>query len=880
MLKRRVYNMTDERIDIEVTDKVDPGTATKLRDIAAAATEADTALGRLKKNSGDVDSSAVEKLEKAASQLTKETSDLTKAKVVDEKATKKATKANEDNAKSLKNVDEAVESVIVDLKAGVPATTALRGAIAGLLTTALPLIAITAALAGAQALLNNILNGNKEKVEEYENAIGDLQDSISELRDVNQLASSDLEEQAQVYGGTEEEIRSYIAALQAVKEQRANEQLRETLDLLGEIKLLGRFEIAIGGINAGGHRQRNSISFLRNELGLTREEAKALNQDFVSLRNASSFEEAAEHAANLREKVTAIGGEFADSVLPTLVDFEGQARSAFATVEEGATDAEKAIDRAEQSMARLVERFDAANSTAQLQLEFRGDPVGLAGALAEQEALRAQSSLRGAPGADIGELDAQVAAIRQQAEETEKLRQRTIALNEAERQRAADKRKADADEKRQADQKQRDDERAQRQAEAAFKRQQGQYDRLRSTILNFDDSDAGRIAQIREVENKRVEIVRESLRQNVIDHTQAQADIVAIQQQAARDINAVKFPGGEAILNNLRGPMMEYEETIRTLNELMRLGKITAEEYNAVLANTSVGSGIQDIERLLKPDFELEIEDLNTFYEERFRIIDEARRADLANKEYYDSLQVELERKKQQEIVAIEQARHDMVLAASTQGLGDLSSLAKAFAGEQSGIYKGLFAAHKAFATAEAIINTERAVSSALADYPFPINLVVAGAAAARGAVSIAKINGAGFMEGGYTGNIPTTAIAGAVHGQEYVFDAAATRRIGVSNLEALRTGAINDNAGIHRSFRETDGGVNRLQMSMPNIVVNNNGTPQTYSVQSVTQEEIRLIAQDVVQKDTPKLVTSQLSRANSPISKSLSQNTNTIRKR
>ena len=48
-----------------------------------------------------------------------------------------------------------------------------------------------------------------------------------------------------------------------------------------------------------------------------------------------------------------------------------------------------------------------------------------------------------------------------------------------------------------------------------------------------------------------------------------------------------------------------------------------------------------------------------------------------------------------------------------------------------------------------------------------------------------------GFMTGGYTGGGATTDVAGVVHAEEYVFDAAAARKIGVANLEALRRGAL-----------------------------------------------------------------------------------------
>lgn len=60
------------------------------------------------------------------------------------------------------------------------------------------------------------------------------------------------------------------------------------------------------------------------------------------------------------------------------------------------------------------------------------------------------------------------------------------------------------------------------------------------------------------------------------------------------------------------------------------------------------------------------------------------------------------------------------------------------------------------------------------------------GLAAVIAAIALAK---GGFKTGGYTGNGGTSEVAGMVHGQEFVFDAASTKRIGVGNLEKLRTG-------------------------------------------------------------------------------------------
>ena len=48
-----------------------------------------------------------------------------------------------------------------------------------------------------------------------------------------------------------------------------------------------------------------------------------------------------------------------------------------------------------------------------------------------------------------------------------------------------------------------------------------------------------------------------------------------------------------------------------------------------------------------------------------------------------------------------------------------------------------------------------------------------------------------GFSGGGWTGNARRDQVAGVVHGQEYVFDAASVQRIGVDQLEALRSGNL-----------------------------------------------------------------------------------------
>lgn len=136
-------------------------------------------------------------------------------------------------------------------------------------------------------------------------------------------------------------------------------------------------------------------------------------------------------------------------------------------------------------------------------------------------------------------------------------------------------------------------------------------------------------------------------------------------------------------------------------------------------------------------------------------------------------------------------AKRDLMLTQGEALFGDLAGLAKGFAGEQSGIYKALFAVEKGFAIAQSAIAIQQSVAKAMA-LGFPQNIPVIGAAVAQGATLLSTIKGIqpqGFKQGGYTGNMGVNQVAGAVHGQEYVFDAQATKRIGVDNLNAMRSG-------------------------------------------------------------------------------------------
>lgn len=65
-----------------------------------------------------------------------------------------------------------------------------------------------------------------------------------------------------------------------------------------------------------------------------------------------------------------------------------------------------------------------------------------------------------------------------------------------------------------------------------------------------------------------------------------------------------------------------------------------------------------------------------------------------------------------------------------------------------------------------------------------------------------------------------------------------------------------------------------------PSVTVNNYGTPQQYEVESVSRDEIRLIARDQVYEEGPRMMETQFGQANSRGSRAMGRSFNVARKR
>ncbi|MCY1388636.1 tape measure domain protein [compost metagenome] len=122
-------------------------------------------------------------------------------------------------------------------------------------------------------------------------------------------------------------------------------------------------------------------------------------------------------------------------------------------------------------------------------------------------------------------------------------------------------------------------------------------------------------------------------------------------------------------------------------------------------------------------------------------------RADL-NAEW-DTKELDLKRQHEEAMANIERNRQSVQLSAAESTFGSLAEMAKAYAGESSGIYKALFAVEKTIAIARAAIAIQEGIALAAAN-PFPLNLAAMASVAAATA--------------GLVGNIASIGLEGMAH--------------------------------------------------------------------------------------------------------------------
>ncbi|HGX3401734.1 TPA: tape measure protein [Acinetobacter nosocomialis] len=234
-------------------------------------------------------------------------------------------------------------------------------------------------------------------------------------------------------------------------------------------------------------------------------------------------------------------------------------------------------------------------------------------------------------------------------------------------------------------------------------------------------------------------------------------------------------------------------------------------ENDATLINKGADLKVQlEQKEITTLEYNKRIEDAVRIHEEnKFKIQEEyaEKYKDLQNTQYEAEL-----------------GMYSNLLSQASNVWGGFTQLIKDSAGEQSAAYKTMFLMQQAMSIASALVSTHLAAAQVMAD-PSALTLAQKTSYAAMitglGYANVGLIAAqtiAGFSSGGYTGNMGRGDVAGVVHGQEYVLNAAATKRVGVDTLNAINSGG-----SLERTVSSSEQPVT-IQVYVTDSGVNTNG--------------------------------------------------------
>jgi len=210
----------------------------------------------------------------------------------------------------------------------------------------------------------------------------------------------------------------------------------------------------------------------------------------------------------------------------------------------------------------------------------------------------------------------------------------------------------------------------------------------------------------------------------------------------------------QAIISDLQEPMNDYIVQMTALNQLLEQGAISQGQFNEQVANLALVQELNDLDSQLENTrffFESQAQELRDHQQSMLNTVQEAMDARLISEQEAADRILAINADMNAKIREAETGRYSVALQSASATFGSLSDMAKAFSGEQSGIYKAMFAASKAFAIADSVIKIQQGIANALA-LPFPANLGAVATVAAEAANIVSSIQSValGFRDGGY----------------------------------------------------------------------------------------------------------------------------------
>lgn len=216
----------------------------------------------------------------------------------------------------------------------------------------------------------------------------------------------------------------------------------------------------------------------------------------------------------------------------------------------------------------------------------------------------------------------------------------------------------------------------------------------------------------------------------------------------------------KSLLQELRTEDEQLTDQMRErLKVLDAMQDITGEE-RARVASRIAGAATSDAPQIegVAPEvggaasefmrFDKEQQALEEWYAKQLELLANFReeRADLTAT--WDAEELEVKRAHEEGLAILEQNRQLVSLIAAEQTFGELAELAKTYAGEQSGIYKAMFAAQKIFAIAQSAIAIQQGIAQAAAN-PFPANIAAMATVFGATASIISNIQAIGMAHDG-----------------------------------------------------------------------------------------------------------------------------------
>lgn len=402
---------------------------------------------------------------------------------------------------------------------------------------------------------------------------------------------------------------------------------------------------------------------------------------------------------------------------------------------------------------------------------------------------------------------------------------------------------------------QKDTKKAFSEAEAAAKREQKQLEQNQEANRKYvktltDKVNSGQF----DVQRAKEQVAQAMLQgQSVEDlsasylksiQVQNQLTLQSKQAEAQSRLNADATDAQRQAVDAYVASLYKQEQAKQLANQVTQIQTDTTNELNPVQGQ-------------LNSVDQQEAERLATITEWRAQF----RADDLAAEQQYQDMKTQIQESGEQQRNRIMTQNAAMLLGATGDLFGGIADVLKQSQGEQSSIYKAMFATSKAFAIAQAGILMWQNVAEA-SKVGFPWNIPLIAGALAQGVSilgNLQSVAAVGFATGGYVSGAGTgtsDSIPARLSNGEYVMPAKQTRQYR-NELAAMRAGSYSGSGG-----------------SQMNVEVANYGNDNV-QVQQMDDDRVRLI----IGEEVPRINASEFNNPYSQTRKSFNSNYNAERK-